>query len=111
MISSLNSPPLSGRLRIMIVDDHEMIRKGVRSLIETVAHWVVCAEAGDAREALRVASDARPDVAVLDVSMPVMNGVELIAELKKLLPKLEILVLTMHDSERIAAQALRAGAR
>lgn len=99
------------RMRVMLVDDHEVVRAGLRSIIETAPDWTICAEASDGSEALRIAAEARPDAAVLDISMPGVSGIDVIIQLRKLLPKLEILVLTMHDSERIVAQALRAGAR
>jgi DNA-binding NarL/FixJ family response regulator len=95
----------------MLVDDHEVVRQGVRSLIEPVADWTVCAEAAGGEDALKLAAETRPDIIVLDVSMPNVSGLDLILQLKRLLPKVEVLVLTMHDSERIVAQALRAGAR
>jgi DNA-binding NarL/FixJ family response regulator len=98
-------------MRIMLVDDHTVVRAGVRSLIETVSGWTVCAEAADGSEARKLAAESRPDVIVLDVSMPHVGGTEVILQLRRLLPKTEILVLTMHDSERIVAQCLRAGAR
>lgn len=99
------------RVNVMVVDDHEIVRKGMRSLIETIPGWTMCAEAGDGEDALKAAEEARPDLVVLDVSMPKMSGVDVIIQLKKLLPKVEILVLTMHDSERMVGQTLRVGAR
>src|SRR6516165_3016480 len=110
MISHTAGTPLR-RVRLMLVDDHEVVRQGVRSLLESVPDWTVCAEASGGDEALNFASETKPDIVVLDVSMPNVSGLDLILELKRRLPKVEILVLTMHDSERIAAQALRAGAR
>ena len=101
----------SKRMRIMLVDDHEIVRQGIRSLIETCPDWTVCVEASDGQEALKLAEEFRPDLVVLDVSMPKMTGLDVIVQLKKLLPDTEILVLTMHDSERMVAQVLRAGAR
>jgi DNA-binding NarL/FixJ family response regulator len=99
------------RVRLMLVDDHEVVRQGVRALIESVPDWTLCAEASGSEQALKAAAEARPDIIVLDVSMPNVSGLDLILQMKKILPKVEILVLTMHDSERIVAQALRAGAR
>jgi DNA-binding NarL/FixJ family response regulator len=95
----------------MLVDDHEVVRQGVRSLIESVPDWTLCAEAGGSEDALKLAAEAKPDIVVVDVSMPNVSGLDLIIQLKRILPKVEVLVLTMHDSERIVAQALRAGAR
>jgi len=95
----------------MVVDDHDMVRKGVRALIEDVPDWVVCAEAEDGEEALAAAREFRPDMIVMDISMPKVSGIDVILQLKKLLPNVEILALTMHESDRIVGQALRAGAR
>ena len=99
------------KIKIILVDDHEIVRQGVKSLIETIPDWTVCAEAADGESAMQAAKELRPDVAVVDISMPSFSGLDLIVELKKTLPGIEILVLTMHESERIVAQALRAGAR
>jgi len=108
---SLNAGVSRRRMRVMLVDDHEVVRAGLRSLIETSPDWTICAEASDGSEALRIAAEARPDTVVMDISMPGVSGIDVIVQLRKLLPKLEVLVLTMHDSERIVAQVLRAGAR
>jgi DNA-binding NarL/FixJ family response regulator len=95
----------------MLVDDHEVVRKGVRSLIEHMFDWTLCGEAAEGAAALDLARAVRPDIVVLDISLPKMSGLDVIIELRKILPDVEILVLTMHDSERIVAQALKAGAR
>ena len=108
---SLNLGVARRRMRVMLVDDHEMVRAGLRSLIERVPDWTICAEASDGPEALRIAGEAHPDAVVMDISMPGISGIDVIIQLRKLHPKLEILVFTMHDSERIVAQVLRAGAR
>lgn len=99
------------RLGVVLVDDHEVVRKGVRALIETMPDWVICGEAADGLAALELAKEVRPDLVVLDISMPKMSGLDVIVELRKALPATEILAMTMHDSERIVAQALMAGAR
>lgn len=99
------------RRKFLIVDDHEIVRKGVRSLIETVPEWTACGEFADGQEALKLAQELRPDVIVLDVSMPKISGIDLITSFKRLLPDCEILVLTMYDNQEIVFKALRAGAR
>jgi DNA-binding NarL/FixJ family response regulator len=108
---TLNTSALPGRKRLMLVDDHEIARKGIRALVETRPEWMVVGEASDGMEAIRIAKEVQPDAIVLDISMPKVSGLDVIIQLKKLLPKIEILVLTMHESERVMAQALRAGAR
>jgi DNA-binding NarL/FixJ family response regulator len=95
----------------MIVDDHNVVRRGVRALIESVDGWEVCAEASDGHEALSVAEKAQPDIIVLDVSMPTLGGLDATSQLRKLLPNVEILILTMHESDQLVGQAFRAGAR
>ncbi len=99
------------RMRIMLVDDHDVVRQGIRSLIEAVPEWTVCAEAADGQAALHLAEQMRPDVIVLDISLPKISGLDVLVELKRMLPDVEILVLTMHDSEKTIAQMLRAGCR
>ena len=97
--------------RIMIVDDHEAIRRGVRQIVETKAYYQVVAEAGDGRTALEMAKDARPDIAIIDYSIPELNGLDLSHALKRLNPRIEILLYTMHDREEIVMDVLRAGVR
>ena len=97
--------------RIMLVDDHTVVRRGVRALIERVPGWEVCAEASNGSEAIALAAETRPDFIVMDLSMPGLSGIDATVEIRKLLPQVEVLILTMHESDRMAGQALRAGAR
>ena len=97
--------------RVMFVDDHAVIRSGLKALVEAAPGWEVCGEASDGEEALRVAAECRPDIVVMDVSMPKLGGVDATIELKKILPDVEVLILTMHESDRLADQVRRAGAR
>ncbi|HEX8056092.1 MAG TPA: response regulator transcription factor [Novosphingobium sp.] len=97
--------------RILIADDHQAMRQGVRSLLESHSAWQVVAEASDGREALRLARETKPDIAILDYSLPQMNGLELTRAIKHELPRTEILIYTMHDRESILVDVLRAGAR
>jgi len=98
-------------LRILVADDHHVVRTGLRTLLETERGWQVCAEAANGREAVEKARALRPDVAVLDIGMPLLNGVEATRQIRKLSPKTEVLILTMHDSEVLIQEVLRAGAR
>jgi DNA-binding NarL/FixJ family response regulator len=97
--------------RIMIVDDHDAVRRGLRSLIESRPNYVVVAEASDGRMALKAAAEHQPDIAVLDYSLPELNGLDLSHQLKRSYPKLEILIYTMHDREDVIMEVLRAGVR
>lgn len=98
-------------LRILVADDHHVVRTGLRTLLETESGWEVCAEAANGREAVEKVRDLKPDVAVLDISMPLLNGVEATRQIRKLSSKTEILILTMHDSESLIQEVLEAGAR
>jgi DNA-binding NarL/FixJ family response regulator len=97
--------------RILVADDHDVVRHGVRALLEAEPGWTVCGEARDGREAVLLASQLRPDVVVLDIGMPELNGLEATRQILKALPATEILVLTMHDSEQIVREVVAAGAR
>jgi len=98
-------------LRILVADDHDVVRTGLRTLLESRNGWKVCAEAANGRDAVEKARDFKPDVAVLDIGMPLLNGVEATRQIRKLSPETEILVLTMHDSETMIQSVLEAGAR
>jgi DNA-binding NarL/FixJ family response regulator len=98
-------------LRILVADDHQVVRTGLRALLESKAGWQVCAEAANGREAVERAGELQPDVAVLDIGMPLLNGVEATRQIHKVSPQTEILILTMHDSEHMVQGVLDAGAR
>jgi DNA-binding NarL/FixJ family response regulator len=97
--------------RVMLADDHAVVRRGLRTLIEGVPGWEVCAEAADGNETVTLAAEARPDILIMDLSMPGLGGVDATIQIRKILPQIEVLILTMHESDRLAGQALRAGAR
>jgi len=98
-------------LRMVIVDDHAVVRRGVRALLETQPGWEVAAEATTGREAVEVVKRLRPDVVVMDLSLPELNGLEATRQIVKESPDTEVLVLTMHHSEQLARDVLQAGAR
>jgi DNA-binding NarL/FixJ family response regulator len=98
-------------LKILVADDHDIVRTGMKSLMEDQPGWQVVAEAGTGRMAVDKAKASSPDVCVLDVTMPELNGLEAARQIKKLLPNTEILILTVHESEQIASEVLKVGAR
>jgi DNA-binding NarL/FixJ family response regulator len=98
-------------LRILVVDDHAVVRRGVRALLEGHPGWEVCGEAGTGREAVEKAGRLKPDIVVLDLSLPELNGLEATRQILRESPRTEVLVLTMHHSEELAQQVLQAGAR
>jgi len=97
-------------VRILIADDHQVVRTGLRALLESRTGWQVCAEAANGREAVEKAGQLKPHVAVLDIGMPLLNGVEATRQIRKLSPQTEVLILTMHDSEVLVQEVLEAGA-
>ena len=96
--------------RILLADDHAMVRRGLRMVIDSEPDLEVVAEAGDGAEAVELALAERPHLAILDVSMPRLTGLQAAQELSRRLPELRILMLSMHDNERYFFEALRAGA-
>jgi DNA-binding NarL/FixJ family response regulator len=98
-------------LRILIADDHDIVREGLRRLLQAQPHWVICDEAATGREAVERARQHRPHVVVMDFSMPDLNGLEATRQIRAALPRTEVLILTMHDSEQLAHEILDAGAR
>jgi DNA-binding NarL/FixJ family response regulator len=97
--------------RILIADDHEAVRSGLRVVLEGRPGWEVVAEAHDGKEAVAGAIEKRPDVAIVDYSMPLMTGVEVARRIREHQLATEILIFTMHDSNELALQAFQAGAR
>jgi DNA-binding NarL/FixJ family response regulator len=98
-------------IRILLVDDHPIVRQGLKTLLEGHSGWVVIGEASDGAEAVEKARNLNPDVMVLDVTMPRMNGLEACRLLRRQTPALEILFVTQHDSPQMMREALEAGAR
>ena len=97
--------------RIVLADDHEAIRLGVRSMLSAHPDWRIIGEASNGRDALEVIRSTQPDIAILDYSLPMMNGLELTRVIKKEMPRVEVLIFTMHDREDVLAELLTAGAR
>ncbi|HME07352.1 MAG TPA: response regulator transcription factor [Bryobacteraceae bacterium] len=98
-------------LQLLIADDHEIVRRGLRAILETQQDWTVVAEAVTGRQAIDQAREHPPDIAILDIGMPELNGLEATRQILKLLPQTEVLILTMHESEQIVREVLAAGAR
>ena len=99
------------KVRILIADDHEVVRKGLRSLLESEDGFEVVGEASHGREAVEKATSARPDVVVLDIGMPELNGLEATRRIVKASPRTEVLILTVYETEEVIREVLRAGAR
>ncbi len=98
-------------MQILIADDHELVRNGLRTVLEKQPGWKVCGEAVNGRQAVELAKELGPDVIVLDITMPELNGLEATRQICKALPKAEVLILTMHESEQLVSEVLTAGAR
>jgi DNA-binding NarL/FixJ family response regulator len=98
-------------LKLLVADDHEIVRNGVRWLLEAQPGWQVMAEASNGREAVEQAKRLKPDVAVLDIGMPSLNGLEAARQMLKNDPHVKIVILTMHDSDNLVREVLKVGAR
>jgi DNA-binding NarL/FixJ family response regulator len=96
-------------VRVLIADDHEVVRRGVRTVLEGQAGWIVCGEASTGREAVAKALDLRPDIVILDISMPELNGLEATRQIRRAVPA-RILILSVHESEQLVSEVLDAGA-
>jgi DNA-binding NarL/FixJ family response regulator len=103
--------PAERSVRVLIVDDHPVVRSGLRALLQSTPGYEVVGEAGDGRQAVRIAAETRPDVIVMDLYLPEMDGVAATAEIMKHQPVPAILMLTMADDDASLVDALRAGAR
>jgi DNA-binding NarL/FixJ family response regulator len=105
---NFSGPPMT---RILIADDHEVVRSGLRATLEAHPGWEVVAEAKDGKEAVSQAVQNKPDVAIIDYSLPVMNGIEATRQIRARIPRTEVLIFTMHDSDAVISGVLEAGAR
>jgi len=99
------------KLRILLGDDHRLLRHGLRKILQERPDWEVVAEAGDGREAVRQALAVQPDIAILDIGMPLMNGIEATRQIVRRRPDIHVLILSMHANEAYIIQALKAGAK
>ena len=108
-------PPTSARgtpmTRILIADDHDVVRAGVRAILQLQPGWEVVAEACDGKEAVELAVATRPDIAILDFGLPTLNGVEATRQIRSRLSRVEILIFTMHDTDALIRDVLESGAR
>jgi DNA-binding NarL/FixJ family response regulator len=98
-------------LRILIADDHDLMRRGLKALLESHTGWTVCAEAHTGREAVTKVEELKPDIVILDITMPELNGVEAARRILKASPNTEILVLSVHYSDQLIRDILDAGVR
>ena len=98
-------------IRILLADDHEVVRRGLRALLETHPGWEVCGEAADGRAAVALAQKLSPDIVVMDIGMPQLNGFEATRQILERTRGIEVLVLSMHDSEQMVREVIGAGAR
>jgi NarL family two-component system response regulator LiaR len=98
------------KTRIVLADDHAILREGIRALLEDQPDMIVVGEAADGRRAVELARELSPDIIVMDIGMPLLNGLEATRQIKRDYPQVAVLVLTMHDNEEYVSQILAAGA-
>ena len=99
------------KTRILIADDHQVVRKGVAAILRERREWEICAEAATGRQAIALAARVKPDLVVMDICMPDMNGLEATRRILKQNPQMQVLILTMHESEQLVRDVLSSGAR
>jgi DNA-binding NarL/FixJ family response regulator len=98
-------------LNVLLADDHEIVRQGLRSILATVRGCEIVGEVGDGRKAVAMAKELNPDVVILDIGMPLLNGLEATRQILKTCPRTKVLILTMHESDSLIQEVLDAGAR
>jgi DNA-binding NarL/FixJ family response regulator len=98
-------------LRILVADDHEIVREGVRALVQRQPAWEICGEAASGRDAVRQAVQLEPDIIIMDIRMPELNGLDATRQIKRLRPKTEVLIFTADETEEIVRNVFKAGAR
>ena len=97
--------------RVLVVDDHTVIRRGIQSILRAWPEWQISGEAANGEEAIRLTRDLKPDIVLMDISMPIMGGLEATRAICKMYPETKVLLLTLHDSLEWVESALQAGAR
>ena len=107
----MSAPSSPSPFTVVIIEDQTAIREMLAEILRLDANYKLVGEAGDGQTAVQLCLDSQPDVCVLDVTMPELNGLEAARQIKKLLPNVEILILTVHESEQIASEVLKVGAR
>ena len=105
----MNEPSAVKAARILIADDHELVRQGMRAILQSEQQWVVCGEATTGLQALTMTIELQPDLVVLDVALPEMNGIEVTRQIRRAGP-VPVLIVTMHDSDQVVQEAMEAGA-
>lgn len=100
-----------GPVRILIVDDHELVRRGLRSILVTRPEWEICGEAADGNNAIEKARDLKPDIVLLDITMPHMNGLDAARIIRRDVPRAKVIILSQYDESEMRSRALEAGAQ
>ncbi|WP_417830713.1 response regulator [Terasakiella sp.] len=101
----------NNKIRVLLVDDHPLVLDGIRSRLEDDPEIMIVGEAGNGEEALQIATERKPDIVLMDINMPVLNGIEAAGKFAELLPDIRLLMLTMHDSREYITKVLKAGAK
>src|SRR5580700_2928084 len=98
-------------LKVLVADDHEIVRQGIRDILQSHSSWTIVAEVANGNEAVEKSIELKPQVVIMDVGMPEMNGLETTRRIREALPETEVVILTVHDSEQTVREAVSCGAR
>lgn len=107
----MTTPTTTTPLRILIADDHDVMREGTRAVIERQPGWEVCGTAATGREAVTQATQLKPDIVIMDMTMPELNGLDAAIQIRRLLPRTEILIFTGHETDNLIREAFEAGVK
>src|SRR6516164_2102501 len=102
---------MAGIIKVLLADDHQIVREGLRSLLKACRDCEIVGEAADGRKAVALVEELKPDIVILDISMPLLNGLEATRQILKIRPQTKVLILTMHESDPLIRDVLDAGAR
>lgn len=111
-LEQVNSPkPIQAEVRILVADDHEVMRMGIRNLLETVPNWNICAEASNGKEAVEKAIECEPDIVIMDITMPIMNGLDAAKAVTRACPEIPVILFSLHLSDEMISNLDREAIR
>lgn len=106
-----SASPVRGRVKVLIVDDHAVVRRGVRALLQPSGEWEICGEAENGEDAIKLAESLKPEIIIMDLSMPVMNGLQATRAIRQSQPEVKVVLFSLHTSSELVRSIFMAGAQ